>query len=107
MHEPVNFLAGLIRSHMVQVSLGITAVTLMLTGPFINGFIQNMTQKLYWLLRYGIFIFMCTIGYGFLTHLVFRGLARWLAYQRNIELLVIIAGIYLVLAFFAKKQGHI
>ncbi|MGA3050447.1 MAG: DUF3392 family protein [Chitinispirillaceae bacterium] len=107
MHEPVDFLAGLTRSHLAQVSLGITAVTLILAGPVINGFIQNMTQRFHWLLRYCIFVLMCTIGYGFLTHFVFRGLARWLAYQRNVELLIIIAGIYLVLAFFAKKQGHI
>ncbi len=92
---------------MAQVSLGITAVSLMLAGPVINGFIQNLTQKFNWLLRYVVFILVCTVGYGFLTHFVFRGLARWLAYQRNKELLVITVVIYLVLAFFAKKQGHI
>jgi Kef-type K+ transport system membrane component KefB len=107
MHEPVNFLAGLIRSHIAQVSLGITAVSLMLAGPLINTFVQNATQKLHWLLRYCIFILMCTVGYGLLTHFVFRGLARWLVYQRSTELLVITVGIYCVLAFFAKKQGHI
>jgi len=107
MHEPVDFLAGLIRTHIAQVSLGITAVSLMLAGPLINGFIQNLTQKLHWLLRYGVFILKCTIGYGFLTHFVFRGLAHWLVYQRSMELLVITAAIYLALAFFAKKQGHI
>jgi hypothetical protein len=107
MHEPVDFLAGLIRSHIAQVSLGITAVSLMLAGPLINGFVQNATQKLHWLLRYGIFILMCSIGYGFLTHFMLRGLAGWLKYQRSTELLVITAGIYVVLAYFAKKQGHI
>jgi hypothetical protein len=107
MHEPIAFLAGLIRSHIAMVSLGITAVSLMLAGPVINAFVQNATQKLHWLIRYGIFIAMCTIGYGFLTHFVFRGLAHWLAYQRSTELLVITMGIYCVLAFFAKKQGHI
>jgi hypothetical protein len=89
------------------VSLGITAVSLMLAGPYINVFIQNMTQKLHWLLRYLIFILVCTVGYGFLTHFALRSLARWLVYQRNTELLVITAAIYLALAFFAKKQGHI
>ena len=107
LHGPVVFLSGLIRTHINYVSLGITAVSLMLAGPYINGFIGQMTQKLNWFLRYILFILMCTIGYGLLTQVVFRNLARWLMYQHSVALIVITTIIYLGLAFFARKQGHI
>jgi hypothetical protein len=107
MLHPINLIANLIRQHLPEICFSITAVSLMLAGPAMNGMIERLMQKFHWLLRYLVFVLMCTIGYGFLTQLAYHGIKSWFSYQRNLALVLITAGIYLVLAFFAKKQGRI
>jgi hypothetical protein len=107
MYHYAGIVAGLIRNHLSVVCLGITAVTLMLAGPVINGFVQQLTQKFHWLIRYLILVLMCTAGYGFLAQVIFKNLSRWLAPQPAFSLIAITTAIYLALAFFARKQGHI
>jgi hypothetical protein len=107
MLHPIISTANLIRKHLPEICFSITAVSLMLAGPVINGMIERMMQKFHWLLRYLVFVIMCTVGYGFLTHLLYRGVKHWFSYQQNLALVLITVGIYLVLAFFAKKQGRI
>jgi hypothetical protein len=107
MHHPILLIAGLIRQHLSEICFGITAVSLILAGPAINGFVQRLTQKFHWLIRYLVFVLMCTAGYGFLAQVIYRGLKHWLTSQRSLSLILIATLIYLVLAFFARKQGHI
>jgi H+/Cl- antiporter ClcA len=107
MHDYFVPVAGLIRRYLPEVCLGITAVTMMLSGPSINGFIQKITQKLNWFFRYVVFVVMCAAGYGALAQVLYRLLKFWFAKQHSMALVLITIGIYLVLAFFARKQGHI
>lgn len=101
------YIAGVIHAYMSEVCFGITAVLLILAGPAINEFVQRLSKSFHCLVRYLMFVLMCTIGYGFLTQVIYRGLKHWLINQRGITLILITTGIYLVLAFFAKKQGRI
>ena len=107
MYQVVGHVAGFIRHHLPEVCLGITAVSLMLAGPVINGFVQQATQRFHWLVRFIVLVLVLTVGYGFLAHLLFRHLKLWLAPQPAISLIAITLGIYLALAFFARKQGKI
>lgn len=107
MHDPIAVVAEFLRLHIAGVTFGMTAVSLMLAGPVINGGVQRAVQRFHWLVRYAIFVLLCTVGYGFLTNLLYRGLARWLLYQQSLHLIIIVTVIYLALAFFARKQGHI
>ena len=107
MHDPVLYLAGLIHKHLSTVCFSITAVLLMLAHPSINNFISRATQRFHWLVRYLLFVVVCTAGYGAIMQIIYRSLKHWFSYQRNLALIVIVAVIYLALAFFAKKQGHI
>ena len=107
MSHPIMYFAGLIHQNMSEVCFGITAVSLILAGPAINGFVQRLTASFHWLVRYLFFVLMCTVGYGLLTQVIYRGLKQWLVHQGGLTLILIATGIYLVLAFFAKKQGRI
>lgn len=107
MPNPIMYTAGLIHQYMSEVCFGITAVTLILAGPDINGIVQRLTRSFHWLVRYCLFVLMCTIGYGFLTQVLYRGLKYWLVRQHGFALVLMTAGMYLVLAFFAKKQKKI
>jgi Na+-driven multidrug efflux pump len=99
--------AQLIRTYLSEVCFGITAVALLLAGPAINGFFARLTEKLHWIVKYLLFVLLCTVGYGVLTQVVYRGLKHWMVRQHSMVLVLVTIGIYLVLAFFAKKQGHI
>ena len=62
---------------------------------------------MHWILRYLIFIILCTIGYGFLSHILFNGIKKWLAGQASLPLIGWTIGIYLVLAWIAKQRKAI
>jgi hypothetical protein len=107
MDDPILYIARLIRPHLSAVCLGVTAVALMLSGPSINAFVSRITKKMHWLTRYLLFVLMCTIGYGALTQILYRGLKYWLTNQHAFGLVAFTTIIYLILAYFARKQKHI
>jgi hypothetical protein len=107
MNEFLLPVANLIRRYLSEVCFGITAVSLILAGPAINSFFSRITEKLHWILKYLLFVLVCTVGYGVLTQVIYQGLKHWMVHQRSMVLVLVTVGIYLVLAFLAKKQGHI
>jgi len=107
MSDPILYIAKLIRPNLTEVCFGMTAVTLVLSGPYINSFVAGLTEKLHWLVRYMVFVLMCTIGYGALSQILYRGLKHWLTGQNSFGLVAFTVVIYLVLAYFARKQKRI
>ena len=107
MNDPILYIAKLIRPNLSEVCFGMTAVALVLSGPYINSFVASLTVKLHWLVRYLIFVLMCTIGYGALVQILYRGLKYWLTGQHAFALVAYTTVIYLVLAYFARKQKRI
>ena len=107
MGDPILYIAKLIRPNLSGICLCMTAVTLVLAGPYINRFVAGLTEKLHWLTRYLVFVLMCTIGYGALSQILYRGLKHWLMGQPAFALVAFTIVIYLVLAYFARKQKRI
>lgn len=107
MNDPILYIANLIRPNLSEVCFGMTAVALVLSGPYINQFVARLTVKLHWLVRYFVFVLMCTVGYGALTQILYRGLKHWLTGQRAFALVMFTVIIYLVLAYFARQQKRI
>lgn len=103
----VNWAASLIRRHIQEVCFGITAVTLVITGPSINGLFKHITRNVHWFIRYLCFVLLCTAGYGFLTQVVYQGIRNWLRGQSNVLLVVWTCAIYIFLAWMAKRQKEI
>ncbi len=105
--DALDYCAIFIRNHLNQICFGITAVTIMLFGPNINGTTRHLTRKLNWILRYGVFVILCTVGYTFLSQAIFQGTRRLLLSCSSPLLVAATAGIYLVLAWIAKEQKAI
>ncbi len=103
----ITWLSIYIRNNLQEVCFGITAVTLMIAGPTINGLFKNITGKLHWFVRYLFYIILCTAGYGFLSQVIYHGVRNWLRGQSNMLIVVWTAVIYLILAWFAKRQKDI
>ena len=101
------YCASFIRTYIHEICFGITAVTLMLFGPGINNSVRRLTRKLHWLLRYTVFVVLCTGGYVFLSQAIYRATKHLLLMCSKPFLVFVTVGIYLVLAWIAKEQKAI
>lgn len=100
-------IASVIRHHLDEVVFGITSVTLVLAGPYINGLLKQITCKMNWFLRFILYVFLCCAGYGFLTHFLYQLLIKTFVHFESYLLVIVTLLSYLVLAWFAKRQKQI
>jgi len=103
----IAFVAAFIRRYLHEISFGITAVSLMLAGPHINGSVRRLVKKMHWLVRYSAFVLLCTVGYVFLAHIVYEGVKNLLGGCKNPVLVLVTVAVYLLLAWIAKEQKAI
>ncbi|HEX2956656.1 MAG TPA: DUF3392 family protein [Chitinispirillaceae bacterium] len=106
-HSIIHDSALFLRHNIQFVAFGITAVTVTLIGPYINGTVKRISASLHWLIRYVLFVLLCTLGYGFLTQVLYFWLKKWIIRLPDIHLLIWTSLIYLGLAWFAKQQKEI
>lgn len=107
MSHLINELATIIRHHLTEIVFGITTVVLVLTGPHINSAVRHATSSVHWLVRFLIFVVVVCAGYGFISHLLYQYIRKWFIGMDSITLVIMIIGIYLILAWFAKQQKEI
>jgi hypothetical protein len=100
----IAYLTSFIRTNLHEIAFGITAVTMVLAGPHINRNIQSIVRNLHWLLRYAVFVLLCTGGYALLSQAIYRGVKHVLHSLSNPLLIIVTAGVYLLLAWVAKGQ---
>lgn len=105
--EIVNQTAAVIRNHLQEVVFGITTVTLVLAGPYINGLLKKITVKFNWVLRFVCYIILCCAGYGFLSHFLYQTLIKLFVTLQTVPLVIITLISYLILAWFAKQHKQI
>ena len=103
----VDTVAQYMRSHINEISVSITAVVIMLVGPYLVSSIKRLTKSYNWFVRYCCFILLCTVGIGFLTKFLYQILRLWFSQQSGIALILWVVGVYLALALFAKLQKEI
>ncbi len=95
------------RSHLFEIAFGITAMILVVAGPFINGFVKRLSGRLHWLLRYALFVLLSTVGYGLLTHFGLQGMRNLLIRFTDGQLLGAVLATHLVLAWLLKRGNAI
>lgn len=103
-HSILHDCAQYVRHNIQFVTFGITAVSITLVSPYINNTIKQITATLHWLLRYVVFVLLCTLGYGFLTQVLYFWLKKWLVHLPDMHLVIWTSLIYLGLAWFAKQE---
>jgi hypothetical protein len=105
--ELLNQTVTVIRNHLQEVVFGITTVTLVIAGPYINGLLKTVTARFHWVLRFISYIVLCCAGYGFLTHYLYTTLIKLFVMLEPVPLVVITLGSYLILAWLAKQHKQI
>lgn len=56
-----------LRPYLQDISLAFVATLLVVFGDHLNGFIKRAVSGWVFMARIGVFVLMCTFGYGFLT----------------------------------------
>ena len=103
----IDTVAQYLRGHITEISVSVTAVIIMLAGPYLTSTVKRLTKTYNWFFRYCCFILLCTVGVGFLTKVLYQALRYWFGRQGDIALILWVAGVYLGLALFAKMQREI
>jgi hypothetical protein len=95
------------RGHIPEIAISITAMILVVSGPYINAGLKLLTGKLHWLMRYALFVLLSTVGYGLITNFAFRGLRGVLWSLTGWQLVGAVAGAHLILAWLLKRDKAI
>jgi hypothetical protein len=103
----IDYPAHWMRNHLSEIAISITAMILVVAGPYINAGLKKLTGTLNWLLRYALFVLLSTVGYGLITHFSLRTLRSMLFSLGKWELLAVVAGAHLVLAWLLKRDRAI
>lgn len=99
--------AGFLRSHLSLISIGAISVLLVLYGSHLNKFLRKITRKLPILLRYLVFLAVCTLGYAMLANVAIQWLLRTLRNLPNTSLILIVLLIFMGLAWLARAGKEI
>jgi hypothetical protein len=96
-----------IRGHLMEIMLAYSATVLSVYGGDINNSIKKMIRKHNFLVRFGIFVALCTFGYGFLTIVIGRILVAYMSQLSNVWLISIIAILFILIGLIAEERKHI
>lgn len=96
-----------IRGHLMEIMLAYSATVLSVYGGDINNSIKKMIRKHNFLVRFGIFVALCTFGYGFLTIVIGNILVAYMSQLSNVWLISIIAVLFILIGLIAEERKHI
>jgi hypothetical protein len=106
-HALSGYPAQWMRAHLSEIAISITAMILVVAGPYINKGLKSVTGKLHWLLRYALFVVLSTVGYGLITNFCFHTMRGMLFGLWGWHLVAAVAGAHLVLAWLLKRDETI
>jgi len=95
------------RAHIPEIAVSLTAMALVVGGPYVNAGLKNLTRNFHWLVRYGIFIFLSMAGYGIISNIIQRNTRGFLLGLSNGQLVGAVLGLHLLLAWLLKREGKI
>ncbi|GEM_PF-1121322 len=102
-----HFPAQWMRNHLSEIAISITAMILVVGGPYINAGVKTLTGKLHWLMRYALFVLLSTVGYGLLTNFCLHHMRGFLFALAGWQLVSIVVGFHLILAWLLKRDKAI
>jgi hypothetical protein len=103
----IHNLAVYFQQHISSIAIGIVATFLVVFGQKINRFFKKQTRSMNFLVRYFLFVLLCTVGYGFLSSQSVKLLRWFLNGQSDFILVTSVIGFFFILGFFAKQGREI
>ena len=101
--DPVHWM----RLHISEIAVSLTAMTLVVGGPYVNAGLKNLSRKFHWSLRYCLFLFLSVVGYGILSNFIQSHAKGLLSGLPDVELIGAVVGLHFLLAWLLKREGKI
>ena len=103
----LDWLARQTHARLIPISFGVIATVLAIGGQDLNRWVRSKTRDLHFLLRTMIFVFLCAVGYGWLTLKLAPHLA-WLFRQLPFRLVpAAVVFVFVVLGVIAERKRKI
>lgn len=96
-----------LREHTQEIAFSLVATSLMVYGHQLNRYFRKTTGKMNWFLRFILFVLLCTFGYGFVSTLLVKLIAKGLNTLSNEPFVGSIIGAYIILAIIAKRKKEV
>lgn len=96
-----------LRLHLHDIAMCIIATLLVIFGSDINRFIRGLVKKQHFLVRLGIFVLVCAIGYGVATLFLADVLLKMLTAIPRQFLTLSIVTIFIILGLTAETRKQI
>ncbi len=103
----INLLSFWLRGHLSQIAFSLTAMILVVGGPYINAGAKNLSQHFHWLVRYALFVLLTTVGYGLIANFGLLHMREFLIRMTSGQLVFAVLSAHLVLAWLLKRDKAI
>lgn len=103
----IHQFACFLRLHLISISVGLVATLLILYGSYINDYFKRITKSLPFVVRFALFVILCSVGYAFASSQLVRLLRMGLAQLSDLPLIGVVVGSFVLLAFLAKSEKGI
>jgi len=100
-------ITNFVSQHLHAISIAIIATLLVIYGSDINRFVKRLIGNSHFIIRLGIFILVCAVGYGLATVFLADVLRNALATIPRRYLAMSITGIFIALGLLADSRRHI
>jgi Protein of unknown function (DUF3392) len=103
----MNQITTFLQQHLHDIATAIIATLLVIFGGDINRFIKRMIKKNHFIVRIGVFVLVCAIGYGIATLYLADFLLKMLAAIPRQFLTLGVAATFIVLGLIAESRKQI
>ena len=103
----LDWLVRKTHAHLPSICFGIIATVLAIFGQDLNRWVRSRTRDLHFIFRTLIFIFLCVVGYAWLTLTVAPHLAWLIARLPARFIPVVVLSIFVVLGVLAERKRKI
>ncbi|MGO1246577.1 MAG: DUF3392 domain-containing protein [Oceanisphaera sp.] len=98
---------GLLRPYIREIALAMVTTCLVIFGDDINRIVRRQVSHLHFILRTGVFILLCAVGYGALTVFLTPVVAKQLVLLSNTWLLWACCGFFIILGVLAQRKRQL
>src|SRR5574344_2189674 len=103
----IHSFGDFLRDHLCSFSVGLLATLITIYVAHLNVYFRKITKSLPFIARFALFIVLCSAGYAFLSSQAVKYLRIFLIQQKDIPLVLIISGAFLVLAFLTRNGKNL
>jgi hypothetical protein len=103
----MNQITTFLQHHLHEIATAIIATLLVIFGSDINRFVKRMVKTNHFLVRLGVFVLVCAIGYGIATLYLTDLLLKMLAAIPKQFLIPGVASTFIVLGLIAESRNQI